>query len=37
MYAKAKVCMEWVKFMTRKYDIGMFFGIYNNIMSDCFT
>lgn len=24
MYAKAKVCMEWVKFMTRKYDIGMF-------------
>ena len=24
MYAKAKVSMEWVKFMTRKYDIGMF-------------
>ncbi len=23
MYAKAKVSMEWVKFMTRKYDIGM--------------
>jgi len=24
MYAKAKVSMEWVEFMTRKYDIGMF-------------
>ena len=24
MYAKAKESMEWVKFMTRKYDIGMF-------------
>ena len=33
MYAKAKVSMEWVEFMTRKYDV---FGIYNNIMSDCF-
>ena len=24
MYAKAKVSMEWVEFMIRKYDIGMF-------------